>query len=178
MAETADWNKRFDNIRLADIEYVEKKQDDILDELDFENDVERLLCKDIITNLESGAAEEINNNKCVQLPFIGSIRKNPLKQVLEDNRSNFREIARTHTKEEAKIKFAAVFKKKQDELREEDYYKAKLKEIRNKYKTRYEQYFTHIGPAYAQMFLVSRLKYSMVEFDKELENKLQELYNG
>lgn len=177
MAEMVDWNKRFDNIRLADIEYVEQTTDDILDNLDFNTDEEKLLCKDIILHLETTAAEEIKNNKCVQLPFIGSLRKNPLKQVVEDNRANFRKIARTNSKEEAKIKFAAVFKAKKDELRKEDYYKAKLKEVRNRNKTRYEQYFTHIGPAYAQMFLVSRLNFTMVEFDKELENKLQELYN-
>ena len=178
MADTADWNKRFDNIRLADIEYIEKNTNDILDSIDFADETERLLCKDIIQHLEQTTADEVKNGKCVQIPFIGSIRKNPMKQVLEDNRANFRQIAKNNTKEEAKKQFAFVFKQQKDELRREDYYKAKLKEVRNRHKDKYERYYKLIGPAYANMFLVSRLHYTPVEFDKELEDKLQELNNG
>ena len=60
----------------------------------------------------------------------------------------------------------------------EVYDKAKLKEVRNRHKDKYERYYKLIGPAYANMFLVSRLHYTPVEFDKELEDKLQELNNG
>ena len=178
MDNTVDWNKRFDNIRLAEIEYVKKSMNDILDDIDFIDDNERLLCKDIIQHLEQTTADEVNNGKCVQIPFIGSIRKNPMKKVLEDNRANFREIAKNNTKEEAKKQYALVFKQKKDELRKEDYYKAKIKEIRNRNKDKYEKYYKLIGPAYANMFLVSRLHFTPVEFDKELEDKLQELNNG
>lgn len=177
MAETIDWNKRFETIQVADLEYVEKSTNDILDDIGFESEIDRLLCKDIVQHLENTAAEEILNNKCIQIPFIGCLRKNPLKQVLEDNRKNFRIIAQNYSKEERKEKYAEVFRNKKAELRKEDYYKARIKKLRRKYKTKYEQYFTHVGPAYAEMFIASRLNFSMVEFNKELEDKLQELYN-
>ena len=72
MAETTDWNKRFDNIRLATLDYEEKDIKDILEDLYEDDDENKIICEDIIKNLESITVKEINNNKCVQLPFKSS----------------------------------------------------------------------------------------------------------
>lgn len=177
MAETTDWNKRFDNIRLADLDYVEKDINDILEDIEFDNIDDELICKDIITHLETTAAEEIKNDKCVQLPFIGSIRKNPLRKVLDENRTAFKLVAKNFSKEDAKAHYASVFQEKKNELRLEDYKKAKLKEVRNRNKTKYEQLYTHLGPAYANMYLNAILMMRMVEFDQDFEDKIRELSN-
>lgn len=177
MAETTDWNKRFDNIRLADLDYVEKDINDILEDIEFDNIDDELICKDIITHLETTAAEEIKNDKCVQLPFIGSIRKNPLRKVLDENRTAFKLVAKNFSKEDAKAHYASVFQEKKNELRLEDYKKAKLKEVRNRNKTKYEQLYTHLGPAYANMYLNAILMMRMVEFDQDFEDKIRELAN-
>lgn len=177
MAETTDWNKRFDNIRLADLDYVEKNINDILEDIEFDNIDDELICKDIITHLETTAAEEIKNDKCVQLPFIGSIRKNPLRKVLDENRTAFKLVAKNFSKEDAKAHYASVFQEKKNELRLEDYKKAKLKEVRNRNKTKYEQLYTHLGPAYANMYLNAILMMRMVEFDQDFEDKIRELNN-
>lgn len=177
MAETTDWNKRFDNIRLADLDYVEKDINDILEDIEFDNIDDELICKDIITHLETTAAEEIKNDKCVQLPFIGSIRKNPLRKVLDENRTAFKFVAKNFSKEDAKAHYASVFQEKKNELRLEDYKKAKLKEVRNRNKTKYEQLYTHLGPAYANMYLNAILMMRMVEFNQDFEDKIRELTN-
>lgn len=177
MAETTDWNKRFDNIRLADLDYVEKDINDILEDIEFDNIDDELICKDIITHLETTAAEEIKNDKCVQLPFIGSIRKNPLRKVLDENRTAFKLVAKNFNKEDAKAHYASVFQEKKNELRLEDYKKAKLKEVRNRNKTKYEQLYTHLGPAYANMYLNAILMMRMVEFNQDFEDKIRELSN-
>ena len=177
MAKTTDWNKRFDNIRLADLDYIEKDINDILEDINFNNIDDELICKDIITHLETTAAEEIKNDKCVQLPFIGSIRKNPLRKVLDDNRTAFKLVAKNLSKEDAKAHYASVFQEKKNELRLEDYRKAKLKEVRNKNKTKYEQYYTHLGPAYANMYLNAILMMRMVEFNQDFEDRIRELSN-
>ena len=57
----------------------------------------------------------------------------------------------------------------------EDYKKAKFKELRRKYKKRYEQLFTNIGPAYANMFILSRMSFKAVEFNEEFEEIYQKL---
>ena len=177
MADTTELNKKFDNIRLADLNYIEQDINTILDSIDFKDEDEELLCKDIITHLETTAAEEMQNDKCVQLPFIGSIRKNPLRKVLDKNRTAFKIAAKNLSKEDFKEYCASVFQERKDELRLEDYKKSKIREVRNKNKIKYEQYYTHLGPAYANMYLHSFLMLRMVEYNQEFEDKLRELNN-
>lgn len=173
-----DWNKRFDNIRLAKLDYEEKTIEDILTDLNFDNEDDLLLCKDIIINLESTAVEEINNGNCVQLPYIGSIRKNPLKQVLEQNKTKFKIASKSLSKEGFKEYCADTFRKSKEENRLKDYHKSKIKEARNKYKKQYESYYVNIGKAYAELFLLTRINLRPIEFNQEFEDKYQELYNG
>ena len=44
-------------------------------------------------------------------------------------------------------------------------------------KVKYEQYFTHLGPAYANMYLHAILMMRMVEYNQEFEDRLKELDN-
>ena len=111
MDKTTDWNKRFDNIRLNKLEYEEKDINDILSDIDFKTEDDKLLMKDVISNLESVVAEEVKNGKCVQIPYIGSVRKNPLKETLEKNRTNFRIAAKSLSKEGFKEHCSLIFKK-------------------------------------------------------------------
>lgn len=178
MANKIDYNKRFDNIRLAELEYFEKENKHIIEDINFEYDDDKLLCSDIITHLEKTAAEEIQNDKCVQLPFVGSIRKNPLKKTLDEHREKFTIAHKCLNKEDFKEYTADVFRKRKEELRKQDYYKAKFKEIKNRYKRQYELFYTQIGPAYANMFIKSRMDLNIVKFDQEFEDKYNELNNG
>ena len=175
MAKTTDWNKRFDNIRLNKLEYEEVDINDILNDIHFETEDDKLLMKDIISNLESVVAEEIKNGKCVQIPYIGSLRKNPLKETLEKNRTNFRIAAKALSKEGFKEHCSLVFKKKKDELRIQDYEKAKLKQIRKRNQKAFEQLYIDIGPAYANMYIFSKTLMKAVDFNEEFEDKIQEL---
>lgn len=177
MANTADFNKKFDNIRLAELEYLEVNSKHILESIDFPYTEDKLLCKDIIEHLETTAAEEIQNGKCVQIPYIGCLRKNPLKKTLEQNVDKLRAARKHLNKEDYKEFTADIFKKRKQELKEEDYYKAKIKEIKNRYKKEYEQYYTKLGPAYANLFVFTRLKFSPVEFNQEFEDLMQNFNN-
>lgn len=175
MAKLTDWNKRFDNIRLNKLEYEEINIDDILNDIHFEKEDDKLLMKDIISNLEFVIAEEIKNGKCVQIPYIGSLRKNPLKETLEQNRTNFRIAAKSLSKEGFKEHCSLVFKKKKDELRIQDYNKTKLKQMRKRHQKEFEQLYVNIGPAYANMYIFSKTLMKAVDFNEEFENKIQEL---
>lgn len=178
MADSADINSRFDNCRLSDLDYIEKSLEDIIDDIGFKTDEQALICKDIISHLERTAAEEINKGNCVQMPFIGALRKNPLKQTLEENRGKFRTMSKHLSKENFKEYTAEVFRTKKEELRHKDYIKTKEKEIRNKYKNKYETYYKILGPAYANMFVKSIMMLRIVEFNQEFEDHMQELYKN
>ena len=171
-----DFNSRFDNIRLNDLDYIEKDTKSIISDIEFKTSEQELLCEDIITHLESTAAKEILNDKCVQLPFIGALRKNPLKKTLEDNRAKFKSLSKHLSKEDFKEYTKEVFANKKKELRKADYEKAKFKEIRNKYKSKYETYYKILGAAYANFFIKSIMMMEIIEFNQEFEDRMQELY--
>lgn len=178
MSNVIDYNKRFDNIRLAELEYFEKSNKHILEDMNFYSNDDKLLCGDIINHLEKTAAEEIQNNKCVQLPFVGSIRKNPLKKTLDEHREKFTIAKKCLNKEDFKEYTSDVFRKRKEELRKEDYIKVKYREIKNKYKRKYELFYTQIGPAYANMFIKSVMMFDIVHFDEEFEEQYNILNNG
>ena len=170
-------NKIFDNIRRADIEYDEKDINDIIFELAYTKEEEELLCKDIILHLETTAAEELQKDKCVQLPYIGSLRKSPIKKCLEENRVNFRIASKSLNKEDYTQHCSDVFRAKKAELRREDYVKAKRSELKKKHKAKYEQYYKLLGPAYANMYIESILMLDVVPYNQEFEDRLKELEN-
>lgn len=92
------------NINEADEEYViiSKTKDDILNELDFKNEEERLLCDSIITNLEKNASETIRDMKVAQLPFIGCVRINPVKRKLREAKLHLSAVRKSISKEQYK----------------------------------------------------------------------------
>lgn len=59
-----------------------KDVDNILDDIDFVDDDDRILCKTIINSLEKEAAAQLLAGKCVQLPYIGIIRRILLRWLL------------------------------------------------------------------------------------------------
>ena len=98
-----------------------------------------------------------------------------LKETLEKNRTNFRIAAKSLSKEGFKEHCSLVFKKKKDELRIQDYEKAKLKQIRKRHQKEFEKLYVEIGPAYASMYIFSKTLMKAVEFNEEFEDKIQEL---
>ena len=86
--------------------FIVKNKTDILNELNFTDDEDRFITDSIITNLEKHASESIRNGKAAQLPYIGVVRKNPLREIIRANYNNFK-VARKHmTKEEYKKRVA------------------------------------------------------------------------
>lgn len=168
-------NSRFDNCRLNSLDYVEKTSKDIINDANFKTEEQELICQDIISHLERTAVEEINKGNCVQIPFIGCLRKNPLKKTLDENRTKFKAMAKHLSKEDFKEYTAETFREKKKELKRIDYIKFKTKELRNKNKAKYEQYCKVLGPAYANMFIKSIMMMDAVEFNQEFEDRLQEL---
>ena len=92
------------DINEANEEYViiSKTKDDILNELDFENEEERLLCDSIISNLEKTASDTIHDMKVAQIPFIGCLRINPVKRKLREAKLHLSAIRKNISKEQYK----------------------------------------------------------------------------
>ena len=166
---------QIDNIRFSDLEYIEKDYKAIISDIGFDSEDKELLCEDIILHLETTAAEEILKGNCVQIPFVGCLRKSPLKKHFDENINKIRTMSKHLSKENFKEFAASIIQDKKDELRKQDYLKAKIKEIKNKNKKKYETYYKLLGPAYANMFISSIMMMRIVEFDEEFEEVYQNL---
>ena len=161
----------------ADVEYiiVSKNKNDILNELDFENEEERLLCDSIISNLEKTASDTIRNMKVAQIPFIGCLRINPVKRKLRDAKLHLRAVRKSLTKEQYKEHVRSYVIDLKEKQIEEDRIKLVFTRIRRNNKKKYEQLFKKCGRAYAELFIMSIYWLKEVHFDQEWEEHYQSL---
>lgn len=161
----------------ADVEYiiVSKNKNDILNELDFENEEERLLCDSIISNLEKTASDTIRNMKIAQIPFIGCVRINPVKRKLRDAKLHLRAVRKSLTKEQYKEHVRSYVIDLKEKQEEEDRIKLAFIRIRRNNKKKYEQLFKKCGKAYAELFIMSIYWLKEVPYSQEFEDKYKEL---
>lgn len=108
----------------TDYPVVYKKFDDVLKDIEFANDDERILCTSIIESLELEAAIQFRNNKCVHIPYIGKLCKNLVRRNVLKQYKNFAKVNENLTKEQKKEFFRAAYKEEQRKNEEE---KAKRK---------------------------------------------------
>lgn len=161
----------------ADIEYIiiSKNKSDILNELDFENEEERLLCDSIISNLEKTASDTIRDMKIAQIPFIGCLRINPVKRKLRDAKLHLRAVRNSLTKEQYKEHVRSYVIDLKEKQKENDRIKLAFARIRRNNKKRYEQLFKKCGKAYAELFIRSIYWLKEIPFDAKWEEHYKNL---
>lgn len=161
----------------ANVEYVivSKDKNDILNELDFENEEERLLCDSIISNLEKTASDTIRSMKVAQIPFIGCLRINPVKRKLRDAKLHLKAVRKSLTKEQYKEHVRSYVIDLKEKQIEEDRIKLAFARIRRNNKKKYEQLFKKCGRAYAELFIMSIYWLKEIPFDQEWEEHYQSL---
>ena len=165
------------NINEADEEYViiSKTKDDILNELDFENEEERLLCDSIITNLEKNASETIRDMKVAQLPFIGCVRINPVKRKLREAKLHLSAVRKSISKEQYKEHVRSYVIDLKEQQKKEDSLKLIFTRIRSNNKKKYDVYYKRLGRAYAELFIMSIYWLAEVPYDAEWEEHYKSL---
>lgn len=154
---------------------IHKNKDDILNELDFENEEERLLCDSIITNLEKNASDAIRNMKVASLPSIGCVRINPVKRKLRDAKLHLSIVRKNITKEQYKEHVRSYVIDLKEQQEKEDKLKLIFTRIRRNNKKRYDILYKRFGRAYAEMFIHAIYLMKEVPFDKEWEEYYQSL---
>ncbi len=161
----------------ADIEYViiSKTKDDILNELDFESEEERLLCDSIISNLEKTASDTIRSMKVAQIPFIGCLRIDPVKRKLRDAKLHLSAVRKSLTKEQYKEHVRSYVIDLKQQQAEEDRRKLIFKRIRSNNKKKYEALFKKCGRAYAELFIMSIYWLKEVPYSQEWEEHYTKL---
>lgn len=154
---------------------ISKDTNDILNDMDFVDEDERLLCESIITNLEKYAAASIKDMKIVSLPFIGCVRINPIKRKLRDAKLHLSLIRKNMSKTDYKQYVKDIVDEFGEEMSKADTEKLIMTKIRSNNKKRYDEYYKKLGRAYAEMFIYSIRLLKEVPFDIEWEEYYQEL---
>ena len=154
---------------------ISKDTNDILNDMDFNDEDERLLCESIINNLEKDAAAGIRDMKIISLPFIGCIRINPIKRKLRDTKLHLSLMRKNMSKADYKQYVRDIVTEFREDMEKADSEKLIMTKIRRNNKKRYEMYYKKLGKAYAEMFIYSIRLMKDVTFDKEWEEYYQSL---
>lgn len=156
---------------------ISKDTNDILNDMDFNNEDERLLCESIITNLEKDAASAIREMKTVSLPFIGCLRINPIKRKLRDAKLHLSLMRKNMSKDDYKQHVRDIVHEFGQEMDKSDAEKLIMKKIRSNNKKQYDNLFKKLGKGYADMFIFAVRKLKEVPFNEEFEELYQTLKN-
>lgn len=171
-----DNDKEYNDLNNDTDEYVciFKDIDNILDDLNYNNE-DRMICRSIITSLENEAAKQLSNKKCVQLPFIGNIRKHKIREALVSHYKDFKEARKRMTKEEYNQYARSILKQEKQRIKEEE---RKLKNRNNLKSTNYSLWlskFRKFGEHYANFWLYSISMFTIVELDPDVELAYREI---
>ena len=147
---------------------------DILNNMNLSEEDYRLY-EDMVGNLEKIASENLRKNKIVNIPNIGNIRKNPVKEAIKNQYATFRIARKYMTKEEYKdyVRSSINLIKETEDKKEKD--KIRFRKIKTQNKNKYETLFSNLGKSYAEMYIYSIYLMNEVPFDSEWEEHYKSL---
>lgn len=154
---------------------ISKTSSDIIQGMKFDTEEDELLCESIIDSLEKCISDGLKEDKIVQLPFLGSLRKSPLKKEVRKNYTNFKIARKYMSKEDYKAHVKAVVNDAKEKIAKDDYLKLRIKRIKSKNKKKYESFYLKIGKAYAELFIYSILLLKEVPFNQEIQDAFDNL---
>lgn len=152
---------------------ITKNKSDIINEMTFANDDDKLLCSAIITNVERMIADSLHKMKTVSIPLIGRVRINPVHKEFVDSKLHLSAIRKGLTKEQyrehVRSYYTDLIKKNENKDKE----KLVLNKLKRINKTKYEYLFKQCGKAYADLYIVAITLLKEIPFD----NEWQETYD-
>ena len=79
-----------------------KNKSDILNELNFKSEEDKLLCESIIDSLENAVYDNVRDGLTVSIPYIGNLRRNKVYETIAQSKKNFKAVRSFVSKEEYK----------------------------------------------------------------------------
>lgn len=150
-------------------EITVKTKTDILSEINFDSEDDKLLCESIIDSIENAIFNGVRDGLVVSIPFIGCLRKDPIKEKIKANAETFKEIRKCTNKEQYKKYVSDFVGEARNNQKKEDKLKSLLTKIRQKNKKKYDQYYIQIGRYYAELYLKAIYWMDEVPFDEEVQ---------
>lgn len=172
-------NPTIDQLNEADGEYeiVVNRMADIINIVSPDTEEEKLIMEAIITNIETTAAKFVKDGKIAQLPAIGCIRKNPVKQAVRANYNNFKHARTVLNKEDYADHVRGYVNEAKEKLAKEEREKLRNRKVRSINKKMYDKLYTTLGRAHAELYILSLRMFSEVPYDAEVQAMFDRL-NG
>lgn len=152
-----------------DFRIITKNKSDILNEMEFASEDDKLLCESIIDSLENTIFESVRGGLTVSIPYIGNLRKNQVYEELNKKSKNFKAIRSYLSKSEYKQFVSDTIIDIKEEQIKKDKIKQVLTNIKRINKKKYEKYYIDFGRAYAQLFLIAIYWLKEIPFDSEVQ---------
>nr|DAG90785.1 MAG TPA: DNA binding protein [Crassvirales sp.] len=159
----------------TDYPVVYKKFDDVLKDIVFANDNERLLCASIIESLELEASIQFRADNGVHIPYIGKFRKNLIRRNVLKKYKNFLSESNNLTKEE-KREFLRAASIEERRLRDEEIARKKaFKLTPGKEFTDYVNLCRKKGMRFAKLYYEFKKKMIDIPFIQEVHDSYMEI---
>lgn len=152
-----------------------KDMNDIITDANFKNKREEDSCRMIIDFIERTIANGIKDFKCMQLPFVGSMRYNPMDKAMLKYRLELKLARKTMGKEEYKEYFRSIWYKEKAKVNSEEIRKRYIVNIRATNKKKYNELYLKFGRAYAEAYVYTLTLLTDVPFDQEIQDRYDEL---
>lgn len=169
-------NRVIDEELNDDFVMIYKDIDNILDDIDFVTADDKILCRSIIDSLEKEAAAQLLDGQCVQLPYIGNIRRSPIKMAMISHYKEFKQKRSELSKADYLAYCKNVMHMEKRRIQNEEVYKRKMNTFRKKYLKLWMDKRNSMGDAYANLWLLAFKYWSVVEFDWDIEIAYRESY--
>lgn len=155
-----------------DKEYVliYKDTENILDDINYENMDDRLICKSIINSIEKEASLQFKAEKCISIPHIGTLQKNKLKSAIIRQYKDFKEKRKTLSKEEYLEYTRSIAQREKDRITKEEVDKKNWLKYKKKFMKVYMTKFKDRGAVYANAWLYTHYMLQGIEFDPDIED--------
>lgn len=151
-------------------------KEDIINMMDFESDMDKEITSDIISLLTVECAKGIRDNKIVQIPYIGNIRKDAFYKEFQTHKPFLHDIRQERTKEQYKEYIKELQDSIRKKVRTEDQLNVEIRKCRLKNKVDYEKLYKMCGKAYAEMWIFAKCCFRIIPFDEDVEFALQQIW--
>ena len=157
------------------------RTNDILADIDFNNSDDFDICKDIILQLETKAAQVLKEGKTISLPYVGRLRKPLVKHEYLKNRTLLKVAKSVMTKEDYNQYKKETYKECVAKISSEDNLKKLRRRVIALNRKKYVQKYKLFGEVIANIWIESILWLQPIEFNQEIQDvfdKIEENENN
>jgi hypothetical protein len=150
-----------------------KDVQDIVSELKC-SDIDKLITRDIMLNIEAQVANVISNGGAANIPFLGNLRKNPLKYAIHKTKEEFANARNTLNPEDYKQFWKDKLKVLKSEIDTKQTLNRELRKFKANNKTYKRILVTH-GTRYANLWIYAATHLHSIPFDPEVEEAFERI---